>query len=139
MIEQITVFLENSQGRLTGLCRTVANAGVDMIALTIADTAEYGVVRIVCSDPQKAADALTEAGFRAVRTQVLAVDVAHRPGGLAELLETIDGMGLNIEYGYCFSYKGQTAIGVLKIKDAIRAKGAIAEAGYKLVSLADLV
>ena len=138
MIEQITVFLENSQGRLTGLCRTLADAGVDMLALTIADTAEYGVVRIVCSDPEKAAEVLGETGFRAVRTKVLAVDVANRPGGLAELLETIDGMGLNIEYGYCFSYKHESAIGVLKIKDAIRAKAAIAEAGYKLVTLEDL-
>ena len=142
MIDQITVFLENSEGRLAALCRTLADASVNMSALTIADTTDYGVVRIICDDPNRALEVLNEADFRAVATKVSAIAVPNEPGGLAKLLNTLDNLKLNIEYGYCFSVNGETAVDVLKIRGAEQADEAtkaLEEAGFKLLSLSDLV
>lgn len=142
MIDQITVFLENAEGRLNALCRTLANAGVSMSALTIADTTDYGVVRIICDDPQKALDALNAEDYRAVATKVSAIQVPNRPGGLADLLDTLESLKLNIEYGYCFSIKGDTAVDVLKIRGEAQAADAakvIEDAGFKLLTQEELV
>ena len=142
MIDQITVFLENSEGRLAALCRTLSDANVNMSALTIADTADYGVVRIICDDPAKALDVLAAADFRAIATKVSAIQVPNRPGGLSDLLATLASLNLNIEYGYCFSVNGETAVDVLKIRGEANndeAAKIIEEAGFKLLSLEDLI
>ena len=142
MIEQITVFLENSKGRLAALCRTLADANVNMHSLVIADTADYGVVRIICDDPARALEALAQADYRAISTAVAAIGVPNVPGGLAKLLGTLDELGLNIEYGYCFSVNGDMAADVLKIsgaQEASEAARAIEAAGFKLLTQADLV
>lgn len=132
MIEQLTVLIQNEPGRLSGLTRTLADAGINMHDLFIADTSEFGIVRIFCDTPHAAAQALDEAGFRASVTQVLACRVPNVPGGLAKLLEAIEGMGANIEYGYCFSLGSDTAIDVLKCADTeIEAK--LAAAGFEIV------
>ena len=141
MIDQITVFLENTEGRLAALCRTLADADVSMSALTIADTTDYGVVRIICDKPAEALVALNNADYRAVATKVSAIQVPNRPGGLAELLETLDSIKLNIEYGYCFSVNGETAVDVLKIRGEAQAADAakvIEDAGFRLLSQEDL-
>ena len=138
MIEQITVFLENREGRLAKMCRCIADAGVNMSALTIADTSEYGVVRIVCDDPAKAVEALEAGGYRAIATKVVAVAVPNRPAGLAELLDVLDKLDLNIEYGYCFSLRGDRAVDVLRFQDADKAAEAIKAAGFTLLELDDL-
>ena len=142
MIEQITVFLENSEGRLAALCKTLAEAGVNMSALTIADTTDYGVVRIICDDPAKAIQVLNDSDFRAVCTKVSAIAVPNEPGGLARLLETLDSLNLNIEYGYCFSVGNEKAVDVLKIRgeaNVAHASKVLADAGFNLLSLEDLV
>lgn len=141
MIDQITVFLENSEGRLAALCRTLSDASVNMSALTIADTTDYGVVRIICNDAEKALAALNEADFRAVVTKVSAIRVPNRPGGLADLLGVLDELDLNIEYGYCFSVNGDTAVDVLKIRgeaEVAVATKALEDAGFKLLAQEDL-
>ena len=141
MVDQITVFLENSEGRLKALCRTLADAGISMSALTIADTADYGVVRIICDKPAEALEALTGADYRAICTKVSAIQVPNRPGGLADLLETLDELKLNLEYGYCFSVNGDTAVDVLKIRGAAQAAEAaqaIEKAGFKLLTQEEL-
>lgn len=142
MIEQITVFLENSEGRLAALCKTLADAGVNMSALTIADTTDYGVVRIICDDPAKALKVLNESDFRAVSTKVSAIAVPNEPGGLARLLDTLDSLNLNIEYGYCFSVGNEKAVDVLKIRgeaNVAHATQVLADAGFDLLALEDLV
>ena len=132
-MKQVTVFLENKKGRLAALTRALADAGVNMEALTIAETSDYGLVRIVCDKPTEAVEALREADFRAITTKVIAVVVPNRPGGLADLLDAFEDLGLNIEYGYCFSAEGGEAIDVLKVAEPDRAAKAIAAAGYRLV------
>lgn len=140
MIMQLTVFLENTEGRLAALCRTLADNGINMDALTIAETSEYGLVRIICDNVFHAVDVLEESGFRATKTKVLAVELPDRPGALAEMLEALDSTDVNIEYGYCFQSDGDVAIDVLKIKpeDRDKAEAAISGAGFKLLHYDDI-
>lgn len=141
MIQQLTVFLENSEGRLAKLCRSIADAGVDMQALTIADTTEYGVVRIICDDPVKARDVLRGEGYRAMVTDVAAIEVPNRPGGLADLLAVLDDLDIPVEYGYCFSLSEERGIDILKVQtpaEEAKAVFKIEEAGFKVLGPEDL-
>ena len=141
MIDQITVFLENSEGRLAALCRTLAWAGINMHSLVIADTTDYGVVRIICDDPARAIDVLKSADYRVISTKVAAIGVPNEPGGLAKLLATLDELGQNIEDGYCFTINGGMACDILKIsgaKEASEAAKAVEAAGFKLLTLNDI-
>ena len=117
MISQLTVFLENEEGRLAAATRVIADAGINMHALFLADTADFGVARIFCDTPKAAEAALKAAGYRATITPVLGVRVPNVEGGLASLLEHLDERGVNIEYGYCFSANEEFAIDVLKVAD----------------------
>lgn len=137
MISQLTIFLQNKEGRLASACRTLGEAGVNMHALCIADTRDFGVVRIICDTPKKACAQLTEAGFRATQVPVVAVKVGNEPGGLAKLLELLDGKGMNVEYGYCFALEGAGAVDVLKISDEA-VELVLKEAGYEVLTPADL-
>lgn len=141
MIDQLTVFLENSEGHLAELTRALADANVNMSALTIADTTDYGLVRIICDDPHAAKEALAKAGYSSIVTKVSAFEVPNRPGGLAELLTILDDLDIPVEYGYCFSTEGGKAVDVLKVhlpSEASKAVFAIEEAGFKVLSAQDL-
>ncbi|MDY0339999.1 MAG: amino acid-binding protein [Coriobacteriia bacterium] len=134
MVKQLTVFLENTPGRLARLTRSLGIAGVNMRALMIADTAEFGVVRIICDRPEAAKDALEEAGFSVSVTDVIAVAVPDRPGGLADVLEVLGADDLNVEYAYCFMEQGGScAVDVFRVErvaDAIRVLG---DAGIRVL------
>ena len=138
MVEQITVFLENDRGRLAAMCRVLGDAGISMRALTVADTTDYGVARIIADTPRKACDALKAAGYRAKITQVCAVAVPDHPGGLAALFETLDDAEVNVEYAYCFSASCGEAIDILRIDDAQRVVDVITNAGFKIMKPEDL-
>ena len=141
MIDQLTVLLENSEGRLAKLARSIAEAGINMQALTIADTADYGVVRIICSYALGAKRALEAEGYSAMVTKVSAIQIPNRPGGLADLLEVLDDLDIPVEYGYCFSAKDDLAVDVLKIKlpaEASKATFALEGAGFKVLRQEDL-
>ena len=132
MISQLTVFLANEKGRLAAACRTLADADINLAALFIADTADFGIVRIFCDRPNRAAAVLAEAGFRASITPVIAVSVADEPGALARLLGFCHEASMNVEYGYCYSSGAETAIDVLKIEGE-GAEAKLAEGGFDLV------
>lgn len=136
MIDQLTVFLENTEGRLASAARTIADAGINMKALFVADTEDFGVARIFCDTPHAAAAALKDAGYRATVTQVVGVHVPNEKGGLASLLEFLNEKGVNIEYGYCF-VDGDTAIDVLKVTDE-GVEDMLVAAGFKLVDPKDV-
>lgn len=128
MISQLTVFLENEEGRLASATRTLADAGINLRALFLADTEDFGIARIFCDTPKAAEAALKQAGYRATVTPVLGVRVPNVKGGLASLLEYFDEHDVNIEYGYCFTVNDEYAIDVLKvskegIEDDLRAAG----------------
>lgn len=138
MIDQLTVFLENEKGRLAAACRALSDAGIDMHALYVADTADFGVARLLCDTPKAAAQALTSQGWRATTTPVLAVHVPDRPGGLASLLEFLDAENVNVEYGYCFATEGEHAIDVLKVTGAEGVEEKLAAAGFAPVEAKDV-
>jgi hypothetical protein len=133
MIDQITVFLENDKGRLAALCRTLGDVGISMHALTVADTAHYGVARIIADTPSKAYEVLNEKGFRASLTKVFAVEVPDHAGGLATLLEAFDEADINVEYAYCFATAEGKAIDVLRIDSHSEAEDVIGSAGFRVM------
>lgn len=136
MIDQLTVFLGNKKGRLTALCRTLGDAGIQMHALTLADTSDYGVVRIICDNPQAAIEALTEARFSASLAKVAAVEVPHVPGGLADVFGAIDAADVNIEYSYCFIGANDAATVAIKAPESVM--GVLEAAGFKVLHPNDL-
>lgn len=130
MIEQVSVFLENKSGRLAELTRVLGDAGINMRALMVADTSEFGVVRIVCDRPHEAVRALEGVGFGASLTDVVAIEVPDRPGGLADVLDVLGAEGLNVEYAYCFiDPSGSAAIDIVRVDDSARAAAALRAAG----------
>lgn len=138
MVEQVSVFLENKSGRLAELTRTLGDADINMHALMVADTAEFGVVRIICDAPTRAKALLDERGFSASITRVLAVEVPDRPGGLADLLEALDAERLNVEYAYCFvEPSGGAAVDVFRVDDQ-RAEDVLSAAGFRVLTPAEL-
>ena len=138
MVEQVSVFLENSSGRLAQLTRALGDAGIDMHALMLADTEEFGVVRILCDSPQRARDLLADLGFGASVSQVTAVEVPDRPGGLADVLEALESAGVNVEYAYCYVKPGaDAAVDVLKV-DGVNADAVLEAAGFRVLRADDL-
>lgn len=103
-IHQLSLFLENKPGQMNQPCRLLAEAGVGIRTLTLADTQRYGILRLIVSDWQKARDLLQEAGYVVNTTEVVAVEVSDRPGGLGDLLDLMQGAGVNIEYMYAFTF-----------------------------------
>lgn len=134
MISQLTVFLQNEKGRLAAACRAISDAGINMHSLFLADTQDFGVVRLLVDYPKQAAEALRNAGYRATITPVTAVRVPNRPGGLAELLEFMDSENVNVEYGYCFSVGEDYAIDVLKTDEDAQLEEKLVNAGFNPVS-----
>ncbi len=138
MPDQVTVFLENEQGRIAAMCRTLANAGINMSALTIADTASYGVARLLVDKPNQAIEALLEAGYRAKLVDVSAVEIPNVPGSMATLMEAFDRADLNIEYAYCFGSGLERVIVVFRVEDPRGIAEIVEQLGYKLLKSRDL-
>ena len=103
-IHQLSLFLENQPGKAVEPCRLLARAGVNIRTLTIADTQQFGILRLILSDWERGRELLREAGYVVNETEVVAVEVADRPGSLAGLLETLAASGVNIEYMYAFTF-----------------------------------
>jgi hypothetical protein len=106
-IQQLSIFAENKPGHLAGPCRLLAEQGVDIRALSVADTQRFGILRLIVSDSAKATKILEAAGHVVKTTEVLAVEVADQPGGLAQVLTALEGTPVNIEYMYAFPFGHQ--------------------------------
>lgn len=104
-VQQISVFLENKSGRLAELTQTLGEAGINIRALSIADTSDFGILRLIVNKPDQALSVLKEAGFTVSITDVIAVEVKDEPGGLGEVLKLLQDSGINIEYLYAFLEK----------------------------------
>jgi hypothetical protein len=132
--KQISVFLENKKGRLAELTRLLWEKGINIRAMSLADTVDFGVVRLIVKDPAACLEALREQGFAAQETDVLAVQIPDVPGSLHEVVELLDRQGINIEYMYTFFGRtGEKAIVVFKGDDAAKAAGALGRAGVNLL------
>ena len=130
-IRQISIFLENKPGQLSAICRALADAGVNIATLSLADTADFGIVRMIVDDHEKAKAVLAEKGHVANVREVIAVCVPDRPGGMAEVMQVLDTAGVNIEYSYAFAFhKGEKAVLVFRFDDNAKAEDALKAAGY---------
>jgi hypothetical protein len=134
-VKQISVFLENKKGRLAEVTRTLAAEKINVRALSLADTADFGVMRIIVDDPDKCLGVLKSNGFVAQVTEVIAVEVEDKPGGLARILEVLDRDNVNVEYMYAYVEKTRAnAIVICKIDDRERALKVLAGHGIPTVS-----
>jgi hypothetical protein len=110
-IQQLSLFSENKPGHIIAPCRLLAGEGIDIRALTLADSQRFGILRMIVSDWQKAKTLLENAGSVVKVTEVLAVEVPDHPGGLADVLGLFEGSGINIEYMYAFPFfRGERAV-----------------------------
>jgi len=133
-VHQLSLFLENKPGQLAEPCRFLAKVGVNIRTLTLADTKEFGILRLIVSDWEKGARLLQEAGYVVNVTEVVAVEVPDRPGGLAELLGVFENAGINIEYMYAFTFgHGGTAVLIFRLNDPDAAIAQLQAAGIKVI------
>jgi len=138
-IHQLSLFLENKPGQLTEPCRLLAQAGINIRTLTLADTEEFGILRLIVSDWQKGARLLEDAGYVINVTEVVAVEVPDRPGGLAELLAVLDKTGINIEYMYAFTFgRGDTAVMIFRFDKPDAAIEQLQAAGINVVGSSEV-
>ena len=113
--QQISIFLENKTGRLAEVTGILAEAGVNIRALALADTSDFGVLRLIVDDNQKAEAALKQGGFTVSKTNVVAVEVSDRPGGLHHILDLLHREGINVEYMYAFvQQSGDNAVMIFR-------------------------
>jgi hypothetical protein len=134
MVEQLSVFLANERGRLARMCRLLGDAGLNMHALVVADTQDYGVARVICDRPHTARGVLEREGFAVSVTRVIAAEVPDRPGALADALEALDAARINVEYVYCFQKPdASTAVDILRVEDAEHATEVLEAAGAELL------
>lgn len=138
-INQLSIFLENKPGRLNDACRALAENGVNITTLSLADTQQFGLVRLIVRDWEAAKSVLEKAGFLVNVSQVTAVKVPDRAGGLVEMLDIFSRAGVNIEYMYAFTARSAAdAVMVFRFDDADKAAAAIAAAGRSMISPAEL-
>jgi hypothetical protein len=117
-VEQISVFLENRAGRLADITRVLGEAGVNIRALSLADTSDFGILRLIVSDNDKAKAVLKENGFTVGKTSVVAVEVEDRPGGLSRILDILSKENINVEYMYAFvQHTGKNAVIIFRFDD----------------------
>ena len=135
-VTQISVFLENRAGQLSNITRVLSENGVDLRAINIAETQDYGVLRIIPADAQKASSVLLENGFIMAMTPVIAVAVPDRPGGLNSLLEALSEENIGIEYMYSvFSMNSGEALMVLQVGEVEKVSEILSTKGFRTVAI----
>ena len=138
-INQLSIFAENKPGTIYNIAKCIADAGVDIRAMSVADTQDFGILRLIVSDLEKAQEALHNDGCILSVTQVIGVEVPDIPGGLASVLEIICGNGINVEYVYAFiTVSKKNACVVLRVGDNEKATEILQAAGIKLLTEEDI-
>ncbi|MCX6633423.1 MAG: hypothetical protein NTW28_37990 [Candidatus Solibacter sp.] len=133
-IHQLSLFLENKPGQMTHPCRVLADAGIGIHTLTLADTQQFGLLRLIVTDWENGRTILQEAGYLVNVTEVVAVEVADRPGGLAGLLDLFESSGINIEYMYAFTFGREgKAVLIFRFDKPDDAIGRLQSAGVNVI------
>jgi len=134
-LKQISVFLENRKGRLWEALDALANAKINVRTLSIADTSEFGILRLIVPDPDRAKKVLEKGNFTVKENNVIAVEVADHPGGLAAVLKVLSDADINVEYLYAFVEKsGEKAVVVLRTENTDAGIKALKTAGVAILS-----
>ena len=125
-VEQISVFIENKFGRLAEVTRILGDAGVNIRTLSLADTSDFGILRLIVDHTDQAKSALKERGFTVSKTEVVAVEIPDRPGGLADVLQALDEEGINVEYMYAFVERNaENAVMIFRFDETRKAIAAL--------------
>jgi hypothetical protein len=138
IIKQLSVFLENKTGRLNEVTQILGNAGINMSAFSVADTSEFGILRMVVSDPEKALSILKEADFSVRLTDVICLNSPNEPGALARALNILSGENVFIEYLYAYSMDDKSANIVLKPDNIQKCIEVLQKHQLELVSASDM-
>ena len=134
LVKQISIFLENKSGRLAEVTSVLGENGIDISALSIADTTDFGILRLIVNKPEKAEEILKENGFTVSRTNVIAIAVIDEPGGLAAALKALDREQIGIEYMYAFVGKtSKEALVILRVENPEKAIGALTKNNIKVI------
>lgn len=135
LLRQISVFVENKKGRIFSLAKALADHGIDLKALSVADTSHYGILRCIVSDTEKAMQVMKEANFTASVTEVLGIEVDDKPGGLASVLEVLKDNEITVEYLYSFvGTRNKNALIIFQVDDVEKAYGLLKNTGLKLLT-----
>lgn len=138
-LKQLTIFVENKQGTLVDITVILAKNNVNMRALSIADTQDFGILRLIVNDNETATKALTEAGYLLKMTDVVGVKIGDQPGKLSKALEVLDEAEINMEYLYAFMARTEKhAYVVLRVADNDAAEKALEAAGFHMITDADV-
>jgi hypothetical protein len=135
LVEQIAVFLENKSGRLAEITAVLAQNNINIRALSVADTADFGILRLIVDKVEKAKTVLKENGFTVGKTTVIAVEVEDKTGGLANVLKCLHNAGINVEYMYAFVNKtGENAVLIFRFEKTEDAIVALKKDGFTILS-----
>ncbi len=134
-VKQLSIFLENKGGRLADVTKVLGENSVDISALSIADTTDFGILRMIVSDPVKAESALKDAGYAVSITEVLAIAIDDDPGSLSKVLQSLVAQGIEVEYIYAFIGKNdKRALVVVKVQDMSKAAEVLKEADVDILN-----
>jgi hypothetical protein len=134
-IKQLSVFLENKPGRLSLVCNALASAGINLSTLALADTHQFGILRLIVQDWQGAKKVLEDCGCAVTVSDVVAAAVADRPGGLATILSLVENAGISVEYMYAFTVKcNEHAVLVFRFDQMEKAVALLQEAGIQIIT-----
>lgn len=136
--KQLTVFIENRQGRLGEVLDVLKNNNVNILSLSLADTTEYGLLRLIVNNPELGRDKLVDKGFSTMLTDVLVIKIEHKAGSLQQFLKVIADRDINVEYMYGLSIDGDEASVVMKTSDAEKANTVLLENGINTLSCEDI-
>ena len=134
VVHQLSVFVENRAGRLYEITYILARNNIDIRAVSLSDTVEFGILRLIVSNPQLAEKVLKEEHFAVSITEVLAVKVTDTPGGLRTVLKLLSEKDISVEYVYAFISKSEDASVILYVKDVSRAAEVLTGAGVRLLN-----
>ena len=138
-LKQLTVFVENKQGTLVDITETLAAHDINLRALSIADTRDFGILRLIVNDNDTACKTLSEQGYLIKITEVVGVKIGDAPGKLSKALQVLDEAGINMEYLYAFMARTEKhAYVVLRVADNAAAEAALEAAGFHLITDADV-
>ena len=132
-IHQISIFIENRSGTMIKVLNVLKQADIDIIASTVADTAEYGIYRMICSDPKKAHEELNKAGIQCTLSDVFALELDNLPGKAADAVSIFSKAGISISYLYSFLLNGKGIL-IFRTDDNEKAKATIKENGLKYIT-----
>lgn len=139
MIQQISVFLENKAGTIVQVAKILSANGIDMRAMSIADTVDFGILRLIVDDPEKTKAVLTKENYIYSETPVLAVEVEDHPGSLVKILTVLSDAQINLEYAYAFiTRKSDSAYMIFRVDDPERTVTILQDAGISIAPQSEL-